>query len=78
MDYFFAETLDHALQTARSKTAQGKKVKFIAGGKCQEVCAYDAVISGGKYSINPDACIGCGLCVSICPTEAIAQTYYKL
>ncbi|MCK4803277.1 MAG: 4Fe-4S binding protein [Spirochaetes bacterium] len=49
-----------------------------ACGKCQEVCAYDAVISGGKYSINPDACIGCGLCVSICPTEAIAQTYYKL
>lgn len=24
-----------------------------------------------KISVNPDACIGCGLCVEVCPAEAI-------
>lgn len=26
-----------------------------------------------KISMNPEACIGCGLCIEVCPTEAIQQ-----
>ncbi len=47
MDYFFAETLDHALQTARSNTEQGKTAKFIAGGTDLTVQIEDGLVSPG-------------------------------
>lgn len=25
------------------------------------------------YKINPDECIGCGVCTGVCPVEAISQ-----
>ncbi len=50
-------------------------------GKCVEVCAYEDAISLETMSINgteakkavvtPANCVGCGVCVSACPTRAI-------
>jgi ferredoxin len=37
---------------------------------------YAAVRMNGKAAIDPKSCTGCGLCVSVCPTEAITQVYY--
>lgn len=47
MDYFFAETLDHAFQLIRSHTEQGETVKFIAGGTDLTVQIADGAVSPG-------------------------------
>jgi heterodisulfide reductase subunit A len=41
---------------------------------CYRVCPHSAVIIKNNYRpvIVPDACFGCGICVSHCPAEAIA------
>ena len=36
-------------------------------------CPMGAIDAGEEsYAVNPDACIGCGLCVTACPVDAIA------
>ncbi len=50
--------------------------KCTACGRCQEVCAYDAMRVNGKAHVEPRTCIGCGLCVSACPVDALSQDYY--
>jgi NAD-dependent dihydropyrimidine dehydrogenase PreA subunit len=47
------------------------------GGKCgicaNERCPMDAVTEEENgYRVIPERCIGCGVCLSVCPTEAIA------
>ena len=44
--------------------------------KCEQVCVYDAIVIEDKVQISADRCYGCGLCVSICPTDAMSQSYY--
>ncbi len=40
---------------------------------CFERCPMEAIVEGQETSeIDKDRCIGCGLCVSACPEEAIA------
>jgi len=40
-------------------------------GKCAERCAFGArEIRDGILRYDPGACLGCGLCVSVCPVEA--------
>jgi len=37
-----------------------------------ERCQFNAIVAGDKfYSVNPELCVGCGVCVSSCPAEAI-------
>lgn len=47
-----------------------------ACGRCEEVCAYDAMHVNGKAHVEARTCIGCGLCTSVCPVDAISQDYY--
>jgi len=62
----------------------GKKARIKTGhccacGKCEELCAFDAVYFDGPgngavgktYRIDPISCEGCGLCARFCPAEAI-------
>jgi dihydroorotate dehydrogenase subfamily 1 len=56
--------------------------------RCIEACAYGAMRmekvgagkaggkAGSKARVAAGSCIGCGLCVSVCPTDAISQVYY--
>ena len=38
---------------------------------CVKCCPVDCIYEGGTLYIHPDECISCGICVSVCPTEAI-------
>ena len=41
-------------------------------GVCAERCQFGArEMVNGSLAFNPELCFGCGLCVSICPTDAI-------
>ncbi len=51
-------------------------------GKCQEVCAYNAIAvipqnkeraAGGNVLVFPELCHGCGSCTYFCPKEAIKE-----
>jgi MinD superfamily P-loop ATPase len=45
-----------------------------ATGTCREVCRFDAVDRNDatdRFSIDPLACEGCGVCVESCPSRAI-------
>ena len=41
-------------------------------GSCAVICPVNCIYEGeGMSYINPDECIDCGLCESVCPTVAI-------
>ncbi len=45
--------------------------------RCVEACQYGAMRMEGKLArVAAERCIGCGLCVSVCPTRALSQVYY--
>lgn len=44
----------------------------VKDGDCTEACPVDCIYEGGRmFYIHPDECINCGLCLSICPVDAI-------
>ena len=41
-------------------------------GICPASCAHDAIaITDGKASIDPEKCVGCSRCITVCPVKAI-------
>ncbi len=53
-----------------AKQAVKDNEKCIDCGKCREVCNFGAVKE--DFSIDPIKCEGCGLCVALCPEEALS------
>lgn len=48
-------------------------------GKCQEVCAYNAIaVMKEKTLIFPELCHGCGACSYFCPVKAITEMDKKI
>lgn len=44
----------------------------VKDGGCTDACPVDCIYEGGRmFYIHPDECINCGLCLSICPVDAI-------
>ena len=53
-------------------TKKACKAGCIGCGKCQKVCAFDAIkIEGGVAYIDSQKCKLCRKCVNECPTGAI-------
>lgn len=43
---------------------------------CVEVCPVNCIEEADEqYYINPDLCIDCGACLSVCPVEAIVEEF---
>ncbi|MFJ7975639.1 indolepyruvate ferredoxin oxidoreductase subunit alpha [Peribacillus sp. JNUCC 23] len=46
-------------------------IKELAA-ECVDVCPVDCISKGdNQYFIDPDICIDCGACESVCPVKAI-------
>ena len=44
----------------------------VKDGDCTVACPVDCIYEGGRmFYIHPEECINCGLCLSICPVDAI-------
>ena len=44
----------------------------VKDGDCTLACPVDCIYEGGRmFYIHPDECVNCGLCLSICPVDAI-------
>jgi ferredoxin len=44
----------------------------VKDSACQEACPVECIYEGGRMMyIQPDECIDCGLCLSVCPVDAI-------
>ncbi len=44
----------------------------VKDGSCTAACPVDCIYEGARmFYIHPDECINCGLCLSICPVDAI-------
>ena len=44
----------------------------VKDGACQKFCPVDCIYEGGRMMyIQPDECINCGVCLSVCPVQAI-------
>jgi len=47
--------------------------KCIACDQCKEHCRFDAIVQDATYRVNPYACEGCGVCVYVCPENAVTM-----
>jgi len=44
----------------------------VKDAACQTSCPVECIYEGGRMMyIHPDECINCGLCLSVCPVQAI-------
>jgi len=55
-----------------SKLAIIDRTKCVECGLCREKCRFDAITE--NFKVDPFACEGCGVCVIVCPVNAIILT----
>ena len=53
-----------------SKLAVIDETRCIECGLCRDTCRFDAI--NKDFQVNPFLCEGCGVCVVVCPDEAIS------
>jgi len=55
--------------------AHGRNGK-IGRTSCIDVCSAEAVShNGNQIKVNPNLCVGCGACTTVCPSGALAYAY---
>lgn len=68
---------DYSEQFAKHRVTvevDGKACKNPSCTVCIQMCFYEALSQGdGKIDVHPDSCIGCELCLDVCPFDAIAM-----
>jgi NAD-dependent dihydropyrimidine dehydrogenase PreA subunit len=48
----------------------------VKDAACVDVCPVDCIYTGGRMLyIQPDECIDCGVCLSVCPVAAIFEDH---
>jgi MinD superfamily P-loop ATPase len=48
--------------------------KCAGHGKCQEICAFNAILSAkGSVIVFDELCHGCGACILACPDDALVE-----
>ena len=48
----------------------------VKDAACVDVCPVDCIYTGGRMlDIQPDECIDCGVCLSVCPVAAIFEDH---
>jgi ferredoxin len=48
----------------------------VKDGAGVDVCPVDCIYTGGRiFYIQPDECIDCGVCLSVCPVAAIFEDH---
>jgi dihydroorotate dehydrogenase subfamily 1 len=75
-----AERRQEGMQAVVTPIAPEVSMELCTGcKKCELACAYGAIlVEEDKARVDPASCIGCGLCVSLCPTRALSQVYYRM
>lgn len=52
--------------------------KCTACGKCLPECPVQCIEESDIYKIDPEVCIDCGICISVCQHDAIVgKMYYR-
>lgn len=41
---------------------------------CRKTCTFDAIEVGSPYKVNPNYCDDCGMCLHVCPVNAIKES----
>jgi len=62
----------HVLAKSNYRAVIDQETCAVCGTCADERCPMDAIVEqDGAYAVQPERCIGCGVCVGTCPTESI-------
>ncbi len=71
-----ALTYDQMYELGRSKSSIDEE-KCTMCGNCLESCFYSAIGTDGQKVWVNDNCVGCGICYSVCPSDAVDMSKLK-
>jgi MinD superfamily P-loop ATPase len=71
--FFIAPDLDRAMSAIVMLPVVDQQ-KCTSCGECSAKCQFNAIVRlPGNTLIFPELCHGCGLCLHVCPTQAISE-----